>query len=55
MDQSYGVSVIMSLLNYERFMVNKEFNKYYAYKSDLAEKKKWTDTEKIQRNERTNR
>lgn len=46
MDQSYGVSVIMSLLNYERFMVNKEFNKYYAYKSDLAEKKKWTDTEK---------
>lgn len=46
MDSNYGVSVIMSLLNYERFMTNKDFNKYYAYKSNLSEKKKWTDSEK---------
>lgn len=47
MDENYGVSIIMSLLNYERFMVNTEYNKYYEYKNELlSEKNKWNDRDK---------
>lgn len=46
MEYKYGVSIGLSLLNYERFMSNKEFNKYYDYLSEGKEKSKWLDTKK---------
>ena len=47
MDEKYGASTALSLLNYERFMVSDEFNSYYEYLSTAnKEKDKWLDSEK---------
>lgn len=47
MDEKYGASTALSLLNYERYMINDAFNKYYDYLStESKEKNKWLDVEK---------
>ena len=46
MDKQYGVSTALSLLNYKRFMLNGDYNKYYDYTAEGKEKDKWLDTEK---------
>ena len=46
MDYKYGASVGLSLVNYERFLTNTNFNKYYDYTKEGKEKDKWLDKDK---------
>ena len=46
MEYKYGVAISMSLMNYERFLTNKNFNKYYDYTKEGKEKDKWLDKDK---------
>ncbi len=46
MDYKYGPSISLSLLNYERFLTNKNYNTYYDYTKEGKEKDKWLDKDK---------
>lgn len=49
MDKIYGISLAITLINEERFLVNTKFNEYYDYASTAnKEKDKWLDQEKYQ-------
>lgn len=49
MDKIYGISLAITLINEERFLVNTGFNKYYDTTSTAnKEKDKWLDQEKYQ-------
>ncbi len=46
MDAKYGASAAISILNYKRLMINKEYNEVYDFLGTGKEKDKWLDTDR---------